>query len=145
MAANQLKIENALHQAIKNDELRLHYQPKIEAATGRIAGFEGLLRWKNLQLGDVSPSIFVPVAEHSGQITAIGKWVRLNACKQFRTWLDMGLMVGSISINLSGVELLQKDLPNQIQELLDAGVPGVHIYTLNRAEVVVELMEGLKL
>ena len=80
MAVNQLKIENSLRQAIKNDELRLHYQPKIESATGRIAGFEGLLRWKNPHLGDVSPSIFVPVAEHSRQITAIGEWVRFSAC-----------------------------------------------------------------
>ena len=119
MAANQLKLENSLRQAIKNDELQLHYQPKIETASGRIAGFEALLRWKNAHLGYVPPNIFVPVAEHSGQIATIGEWVLLNACKQLKTWLEMGLNVGSIAINLSGVELLQKNMANRLQKVLD--------------------------
>jgi len=119
MAANQLKLENSLRQAIKNDELQLHYQPKIETASGRIAGFEALLRWKNAHLGYVPPNIFIPVAEHSGQIATIGEWVLLNACKQLKTWLDMGLNVGSIAINLSGVELLQKNMANRLQKVLD--------------------------
>jgi len=119
MAVTQLKIENSLHEAIQNDELQLHYQPKIEAATGRIAGFEALIRWQSASLGFVPPDKFIPVAELSGQIDAIGDWVIYNACQQIRTWMDMGFEVEPIAINLSGAQLRQQDLANRIQNVLD--------------------------
>jgi len=118
MAINQLKIENSLHRAIQNDELELHYQPKIEAATGRIAGFEALLRWHSARLGFVPPNEFIEVAERSGQIHKIGDWVLNNACQQLRTWMDMGLEVGHIAINLSGIELSQRNVATSIQKIL---------------------------
>jgi diguanylate cyclase (GGDEF)-like protein/PAS domain S-box-containing protein len=119
MAINQLKIENSLHEAIANDELQLHYQPKIEAATGRIAGFEALLRWQSASLGFVPPDKFIPVAEQSGQIDEIGDWVLYNACQQLRIWMDMGLEVEPIAINMSGIQLRQQNLANRIQNVLD--------------------------
>ena len=119
MAVNQLKIENSLHEAIKNDELQLHYQPKIEAATGQIAGFEALLRWQSAPLGSVPPDKFIPVAEQSGQIDRIGDWVIYHACKQLRTWMDMGLEVRPIAVNISGVQLRQQNLASRIQTILD--------------------------
>ena len=118
-AVNQLKIENSLHEAIQNDELQLHYQPKIEAATGRIVGFEALLRWQSASLGFVPPDKFIPVAEQSGQIDGIGDWVIYNACQQIRTWMDMGLEVEPIAINISGAQLRQQNLANRIQNVLD--------------------------
>jgi len=118
-AVNQLKIENSLHEAIQNDELQLHYQPKIEAATGRIVGFEALLRWQSASLGFVPPDKFIPVAEQSGQIDGIGDWVLYNACQQLRTWMDMGLEVEPIAINMSGAQLRQQNLANRIQNVLD--------------------------
>jgi len=119
MAVNQLKIENSLHEAIQNDEFQLHYQPKIEAATGRIAGFEALLRWQSASLGFVPPDKFIPVAEQSGQIDGIGDWVLYNACQQLRTWMDMGLEVEPIAINISGAQLRQQNLANRIQNVLE--------------------------
>jgi diguanylate cyclase (GGDEF)-like protein/PAS domain S-box-containing protein len=119
MAVNQLQIENSLHEAIQNDELQLHYQPKIEVATGRIAGFEALLRWNSARLGFVPPDKFIPVAEQSGQMDAIGDWVLYSACQHLRAWMDKGLEVGSIAVNISGVQLRQQNLPNRIQNILD--------------------------
>ncbi len=119
IAINQLKIENLLHEAIKNNELKLHYQPKIEGATGRIVGFEALLRWQSASLGLVSPDKFIRVAEQSGQIQEIGDWVFHNACRQLRTWIDMGLEVAPVAINISGRQLFQNNLPRQIQDVLE--------------------------
>jgi EAL domain-containing protein (putative c-di-GMP-specific phosphodiesterase class I) len=119
MAVNHLQIENSLHEAIQNDELQLHYQPKIDVATGRIAGFEALLRWNSARLGFVPPDKFIPVAEQSGQMDAIGDWVLFTACQHLRAWMDMELEVGSIAVNISGVQLRQQNLPNRIQNILD--------------------------
>ena len=118
-AVNQLKIESSLHEAIQNDELQLHYQPKIETSTGRIAGFEALLRWQSASLGFVPPDQFIPVAEQSGQIDGIGDWVLYTACRQLRTWMDMGMDVEPIAVNLSGVQLRQQNLATRIQNLLE--------------------------
>ncbi|BBO70921.1 hypothetical protein DSCA_48510 [Desulfosarcina alkanivorans] len=119
MAASQLKIENRLHEAIANDELRLHYQPKIESATGRIAGFEALLRWQSAELGAVPPDQFIPVAEQSGQIDRIGDWVIHRVCRQLRTWMDMGLAVSPVAVNISGVQLRRMNLVGRIRNILD--------------------------
>jgi len=134
MAVNQLKIENSLHEAIQKDELQLHYQPKIEAATGRIAGFEALLRWQSDHLGFVPPDKFIPVAERSGQIDAIGDWVLYNACRQLRTWMDMGLEVGSIAVNMSGGQLHQQNLANRIQNILDEFGIETHLLEIELTE-----------
>jgi EAL domain-containing protein (putative c-di-GMP-specific phosphodiesterase class I) len=134
MAVNQLKIENSLHEAIANDELQLHYQPKIEATTGRIAGFEALLRWHSASLGFVPPDKFIPVAEQSGQIDEIGDWVLYRACQQLRTWMDAGLEVGPIAINISGVQLRQQDLANRIQNVLDEFNIDTHLLEIELTE-----------
>jgi len=118
-ATKQLKIDSALHVAIQNDELELHFQPQIEAKTGRIAGFETLLRWNSAELGLVSPIDFIPVSEQSGLIDRLGDWVLYQACKQLRTWLDMDLDVGTLAVNLSGVQLRQKNLATRIQSILN--------------------------
>jgi EAL domain-containing protein (putative c-di-GMP-specific phosphodiesterase class I) len=102
-----------------NDELQLHYQPKIESATGQVAGFEALLRWQSKHLGFVPPDQFIPIAEQSGQINEIGDWVFYNACQQIRTWMNMGLEVMPVAINISGIQLSQKTFPDRIQTILD--------------------------
>ena len=134
MAANQLKIENALHEAIENNEFQLHYQPKIEAATGQIAGFEALLRWQSNQLGFVPPDQFIPVAEQSGQIDGIGDWVFYTVCQQLRTWMEMGLEVGPIAVNVSGVQLRQLNLANRIQTIMDEFNIDTHLLEIELTE-----------
>ena len=118
MAAQQLLIESNLHTAIDNDELQLHFQPLVETTKGRIVKFEALLRWHNDQLGSVPPDSFIQVAEMSGQIDKIGDWVLYHACKQLRSWLDDGIAVESIAVNLSGVQLRQRNLVHRIEEIM---------------------------
>lgn len=118
MAVRQLKIESCLRGAIENNELQLYYQPQVETSSGRVAAFEVLLRWQNPQLGTVNPDEFIPVAEQSGLINSIGYWVIYGACKQLREWLDSGLEIGSLAVNVSGVQLCQPDLANRIHEIL---------------------------
>lgn len=119
MAMNQLKIENQLHKAIANEELQLYYQPKIFCKNGKIGGFEALLRWQNAELGNVPPNIFIPIAEQTGLIDNIGDWVIETACRQLRTWMDAGMLVVPIAVNVSGVQLLQPDLVERIRATLE--------------------------
>lgn len=119
MAINQLKIENSLHEAINNNEFQLYYQPKFNASTGQVAGFEALLRWQSAHLGHIPTDIFIPVAEKSGQIEKVGDWVLYNACQQLRTWMDMGLEVEPVAVNITAGQLRQQNLANRIQDILD--------------------------
>jgi diguanylate cyclase (GGDEF)-like protein/PAS domain S-box-containing protein len=134
IAVNKLKIESSLHEAIQNEELQLHYQPKIESATGEIAGFEALLRWNSKHLGFVPPDQFIPVAEQSGQINEIGDWVLFNACKQIRSWLNQGFIVKPIAINISGVQLGQPKLPDRIKSVLEHFKLGVDMLEIELTE-----------
>ena len=118
MATKQLQIESSLHTAIDNNEFELYFQPLVEVATGRISSFEALLRFQNKHLGSVSPDEFIEIAELSGQIERIGDWVMHQSCKQLRTWLDNGLEIDSISVNLSGLQLQQENLTKRIQKIL---------------------------
>ena len=117
-AAYQLRIENALHEALDNDELQLHFQPKMDSSTGQIAGFEALLRWQSKSLGSVLPGEFIPIAEQTGLIAGIGDWVLYTTCRQLRTWIDSGFKVVPIAVNLSGVQLRQENLFNRISQIL---------------------------
>ena len=118
-AAEHLEMENLLHSAIGNEEFRIHYQPKITAGSGQIVGFEALLRWENSHLGSVSPAIFIPIAEQSGQIKAIGNWVVAGVCRQLREWREMGLDVLPVAINVSGVQLNQPSFVERIRKVME--------------------------
>jgi diguanylate cyclase (GGDEF)-like protein/PAS domain S-box-containing protein len=117
-AVHQLQIETCLRGAIDNGELELHFQPQVEAASGRVAKFEALLRWHSPRLGKVPPDRFIPVAEYSGQIHRIGDWVIQEALKQLRRWLDDGRNVDAVAVNISGVQLRQARLAARVQEHL---------------------------
>lgn len=112
----RMLIEQYLKCAIDNDELTLHYQPKLDLTRNKIVGVEALLRWTNRQLGHVSPYEFIPIAEYSGIINNIGEWIMRSACRQFIAWrkqsADMSLIV---AINISGVQLLQPNFVEQIR------------------------------
>jgi diguanylate cyclase (GGDEF)-like protein/PAS domain S-box-containing protein len=103
-AVERQSIEEALRTALERRELALHYQPKINLRTGAITGAEALIRWTHPTRGPVSPGQFIPVAEDCGLILPIGNWVLREACRQARAWLEVGLPLASIAVNISAME-----------------------------------------
>jgi len=101
MCVDRIRLETNLRHALEGNEFRIQYQPRIDALSGRIVGVEALLRWWNGELGTVSPVQFIPIAEDTGLIIPIGKWVLESACKQHVAWRERGLQPISMSVNLS--------------------------------------------
>jgi diguanylate cyclase (GGDEF)-like protein len=97
-------IEESLRLALKRQEFTLDYQPKINLSTGEITGAEALVRWIHPVRGFVSPAQFIPIAEDSGLIVPLGKWVLREACTQARGWIDAGLHLGTMAVNISAME-----------------------------------------
>jgi diguanylate cyclase (GGDEF)-like protein/PAS domain S-box-containing protein len=106
----RIDLETRLRGAAAAGELELHYQPKVNLASGEITGCEALLRWRHPELGMIPPDRFIPLAEESGVIVQIGQWVLRTACAQARAWLDAGLAPGSVAVNLSARQFLQQDV-----------------------------------
>jgi diguanylate cyclase (GGDEF)-like protein/PAS domain S-box-containing protein len=103
-AVERQSIEESLRRALERQEFALHYQPIINLGTGEITGAEALIRWTHPTRGPVSPAQFIPVAEDCGLILPIGNWVLREACKQARAWVDSGLPLGTIAVNISAIE-----------------------------------------
>lgn len=117
------QLEQALIYALERDEFEIYYQPQIMADSGRIIGTEALLRWSNPQLGQVSPDVFIPVAEHVGLIRPIGEWVLRNACKQLKAWQDEGLPPLRMAVNVSPLQFIDPGLANMVQRVVQqAGI-----------------------
>jgi len=108
----------ALRKALERNELSLHYQPKLSLLDDRITGVEALLRWRSGDLGDVSPGVFIPIAEETGMIIEIGDWVVQRACAQLAQWRDAGLHDITMSINVSVAQLLRGDLIRRLCDVL---------------------------
>ncbi len=118
-ARNRLSMENALFQALEKDELRLHYQPLISSRSGRLAGVEALLRWQHPEQGLVAPAKFIPIAEETGLIGAIGEWVLRTACTQMDAWYRQGLPRIAVSVNVSSRQFREDNLVSTIKSVLD--------------------------
>ena len=119
VAVTRQSVEQALHQALEQREFVLHFQPKVNLGTGAIAGAEALLRWQRSRSKLVRPEHFVRIAEDTGLILPIGKWVLREACRQTQAWRESGLDPGRISINVSAVELRGKDYLVSVQNILE--------------------------
>ena len=118
--ANQrLALEADLKRALENDEFLLHYQPKLDIASGKVTGSEALLRWQRPGSGLTPPDEFIPMLEETGLILPVGEWVLRTACQQLRTWHDLGLDSLSVAVNLSPRQFRQKDLAARIIRILD--------------------------
>ncbi len=118
--AERLDLEVDLRRAVERDELRLHYQPLVALDTGRIVGLEALVRWQHPTRGLVAPLEFIPLAEETGLILSIGRWVLETACRQAREWrdalpADRPLLM---SVNLSARQFAQPDLAEQVARIL---------------------------
>ncbi len=125
-AQKRLKLEANLRRALDRGELELHYQPQIDLRSGRVVGVEALARWHCAELGQVSPAEFIPVAEESGIIVALGRWVLQSACRQAADWRDAGLLdtIEHVAVNLSARQTRDEGLMDDIQAiLLETGLP----------------------
>ncbi|MBC7662771.1 MAG: EAL domain-containing protein [Caulobacter sp.] len=127
-SARQLQLESALRRAIERNELMLHYQPQLDAAREQLVGVEALLRWRHPEFGMVSPAEFIPLAETSGQIVAIGEWVLRTAVAQLKSWMDAGVPPMVVAVNLSAVQFRHAGLVNVVTRALnDAGLPARYL------------------
>ncbi|MTI67189.1 MAG: EAL domain-containing protein [Firmicutes bacterium] len=111
--------DSYLRYALEYEELYLNYQPIINTKSGEIIGAEALLRWENDDLGNISPSTFIPIAEKNGTIIKIGKWVLKKACRQNKRWQDLGYKPIFISVNVSALQLKESNFYKTVKEILD--------------------------
>ncbi len=119
-ALHRVDMEMRLRRALEHQEFRLHYQPQLDAATGRVLGFEALLRWEDPEKGMVWPDTFIPIAEESGLIIPITAWVLREACRQNREWRDAGLGALSVAVNVSGIDVTRSDVHLVVADALRA-------------------------
>jgi EAL domain-containing protein (putative c-di-GMP-specific phosphodiesterase class I) len=109
-----LRLENELRRALERGELRVHYQPIVEISSGKTLGVEALVRWEHRERGIVPPSEFIPLAEETGMVVPLGRWVLEQACRALSALPE----AVQLSVNLSGRQLLQPDFPEQLSQLL---------------------------
>ena len=137
-AQERLRLETELRQALGRGELFLHYQPQVDARSGRITGAEALLRWRTRAGLAVSPAQFIPLAEDTGLIVPIGEWVLQTACAQLRRWRDAGHTDLVLSVNVAPRQLRDPRFQNVVaQAVAAAGIPP--------AALELEITEGLLL
>ncbi len=141
----KLHLESQLSQAIARNELAVHYQPQFDLDTGKLAAVEALLRWQHPELGAVSPTAFIPVAEESGQIAHIGAWVLRKACRQARIWGDTAGHPVRVAVNVSRLQFAHDDFPDEIAQILreTALDPALLELELTESSVMKHLDESL--
>jgi len=125
------EVELELQAALTSGDLRLHYQPVISCAHGKVTGLEALLRWKHPTMGDISPAVFVPIAEEAGIMPALGAFVLEKAFQEAKSWPDL-----DVAINLSPVQFRHVHLVELLEDLLKK-------YDVNPSRVILEVTEGV--
>lgn len=146
------RLRNDLQKAIETRSLQLHYQPQIDARTGRVVGIEALLRWEHPEKGFIPPAVFVPVAEDSGQIIPLSLWVLDTACAQLRQLDDQGITGISMAVNISPMHFQRGHFVQYVQATLEKhGLRGEQLeleitesLLLNNAEQAIETLHRLK-
>jgi diguanylate cyclase (GGDEF)-like protein len=134
-ASTRLTLERHLRNALERDEFSISYQPILDVASGKISGMEALLRWQCMELGEVPPDDFIPVAEETGLIIPIGEWILEQACRQNKAWRDQGLPPVKVSVNVSARQLRLKGLTEVVKQVV--GRSG-----LDPAGLVLEITES---
>lgn len=122
--AKRVGLESKLRNALKNNELLLHYQPKVDLRSGEIIAVEALVRWQHPEDGLIAPDEFIPIAENSGLIAPLGRWVLSEACRQNQEWRESGLREIIMAVNLSPVQFQQRGLLDTVlAALAQSGMP----------------------
>jgi diguanylate cyclase (GGDEF)-like protein/PAS domain S-box-containing protein len=130
----RLRLEQRLRKAVEARDFRLFFQPLVSLADGKMVGAEALIRWRDVELGDISPAEFIPIAEESGLIVGLGDWVLREACRARQQWRHLLLDVPPVSINMSGVQLRQLGCVEGLLDVLAA-------YEVKPEEIEVEVTE----
>lgn len=130
------KTEGELHHALEQDEFVLHYQAQVDLQTGNIIGAEALIRWRHPVRGLLLPAMFVPIAEQCGAIVPIGRWVLREACRQTRAWLDAGLALSTVAVNVSALEFERTDFLRNVHAALSDSRLAPHHLELELTETL---------
>jgi len=115
---DRFELESALRVALERDEFLLYYQPQVDTRSGEVVGVEALLRWRHPTQGVLAPHVFLPLAEQSGLIGPIGRWVLKTACAQMQHWVVSGFDVGRVAVNLTAREFTQEDVVSHVRSAL---------------------------
>jgi diguanylate cyclase (GGDEF)-like protein len=143
-AVIRMRLESDLRRALERNEFRVFYQPIVSVETGRLAGFEALVRWQHPERGLVAPSDFIPVAEETGLIAPLGSWILENACRQMQEWHQQhpANRTLTMSVNLSSKQLIQSGLVQEVKEILEkTGLPARSLKLEITESVVMENAE----
>jgi diguanylate cyclase (GGDEF)-like protein len=135
-ARKRMEMETYMHQAVENNELRLHYQPVVDISSGRLIGAEALLRWESPHLGFLPPNDFISLAEENGLINQFGEWAIREACRQYRSWQQQGLGELTIAVNLSSIQFNQSSFIPMVADIIKE-------YEVNPAFLTFELTESM--
>ncbi len=114
VACDRVILGRELMAAIESGGLALHYQPQVDIESGRIVGLEALVRWNHIRRGPISPAVFIPIAEKTGSIVDLGKWVFDEACRQMRVWQDEGIDAPTVAVNVSAIQCKRPELEQDI-------------------------------
>ncbi len=138
LAKTRLSMEAQLRKAIENERLSLCYQPQVYLCNGKMHGVEALCRWNDKKWGSVPPDQFIPLAEETGLIDKLSDWVLRESCRQLADWRQKGLIVPSMSVNLSAPNFHDTKLPDKI-------ITYLHAFGLNASDIILELTESVLL
>ena len=130
----RLRLEQRLRKAVESRDFKLFFQPLVSLADGKMVGAEALIRWRDAELGDISPAEFIPIAEESGLIVGLGDWVLREACRVRQEWRHLQLDIPPVSINMSGVQLRQLGCVEGLLDVLSA-------YDVPASDIEVEVTE----
>lgn len=125
-----------LQKAIENNEFYIHYQPQVNILSGEISGYEALLRWTNPEIGDIPPSVFIPIAEQSGLIKSIGEWVFTSVCQQYQEWNGKKIALVPVAINLSSQQFKAEELIPFINQTIKETNMNPHLLEIEITESV---------
>lgn len=150
--SDRLALAGSLHRALEREELRVYYQPRLDLVSGRIIGAEALVRWQHPEQGLITPDRFIPVAEETGLIVPISRWVLAEACRQNRAWQSAGLPTLCVSVNLSPIQFRRANLVQEVADSLAvSGLPPEYLelevtesFVMHDAERIDATMRELK-
>ena len=142
--AEKLAMENRLKLALEQDQFVLHYQPKIDLASGELIGLEALIRWDEPGQGLVPPNQFIPLLEETGLIVGVGKWVIAQAHRQYQDWAERGLAPPRIAVNVSPLQMRENNFVSQVLHILDRAGPGEIEIEITESMLIDDLDENIE-